>query len=526
MSVLITQQRNENKKLKHIDEVGEGQVNRLSSDVELYIRELNGVGKRLANISDELSIYQREYDTSKVEFVALLNEADNRMSKMRAETKAIEGHIAAIQNRINNTKVRMNEMQDSVDMTRLASKVLKHNIDEGGVYNEKLKAKEQRLERSIEMVQHRRREMLLDISERMNQTSRPSRIQVHKHDNQRAERSVDTPKAMYRRDMLLREIEPFQISSKTLSKQLIGEKTKLNAERHGLINDYVNRMEHLDRSFTKLRSEGSETGQEGMVETLTRNAEQSGELGRRLMELDVEINRYENAIATSKDTIVEGVKLTARTKRQNELVTMRERETNKQIDESMTIMSQQNSKVDVEIQAVRRYMQIEYCDWYDKGASRHVFRPVEKEIASSIGSSEPFLGFFETLFSKLIIYNRYINPEPVFESSREKEKEDDDTLRKTGDHYDNSDEDGLKKKKIKVNGYREGDLMDIKLDLGTDGEEEFYSKQQRGLLDLVKLRSKNRSFFDEESATNRPTTDRLRTKRGETTRDTNNNSML
>lgn len=68
-----------------------------------------------------------------------------------------------------------------------------------------------------------------------------------------------------------------------------------------------------------------------------------------------------------------------------------------------------------------------------------------------------------------------------------------------------------------VNNYTENDIVDIQLDVDEDA---YHNRNNRGLLDLIKLRKKNKSFFDEDSTTNR-LIDKSRTRR-EATQDTNN----
>lgn len=128
----------------------------MEKDIEYYIRGLNTLIKKMANIDDQLADYAREFDKKRTEFIGMEKQSEERIEKMEANTRILNGKVAAvcwsslqIQHRINNCTRDIEETKVQIEASRLASKVLKLNISEAGKASDKNKDKQSRIASSI-----------------------------------------------------------------------------------------------------------------------------------------------------------------------------------------------------------------------------------------------------------------------------------------------------------------------------------------------------------------------------------------
>lgn len=208
-------------------------------------------------------------------------------------------------------------------------------------------------------------------------------------------------------------------------------------------------------------------------------------------------------------------------------------------------MSQNYNKLETDTTSVKKFVQSEYLYWLDKAMSKHVKEPVHaSNVSSQNPNAELFLGYFESLFSYFLIYEKFLKKDNMFiwnpATVETKEDEEGDTLRRTQDmlEYENdggvlltqagtvdragqskdtrskdtalpvksssTDKNpgpGFKKLTSKVNS--QVNIKELE-DLALDVNEEDYNNRHKGLLDLVKVRAKNKSFFDEDSVSAAP----------------------
>lgn len=136
---------------------------------------------------------------------------------------------------------------------------------------------------------------------------------------------------------LIQELEDFQTDSKKLTKQLISLLTKQNKRKHGLNTEYVSNMQNLDKVFTLIRQEGGEILQEQIIETFVRSNDKSADLGRRLMEVEAEICRYQALLDKNKSTILTGVKNTMEQQKQQTKQFKAKQQQEDRITTSMTV---------------------------------------------------------------------------------------------------------------------------------------------------------------------------------------------
>jgi hypothetical protein len=99
----------------------------------------------------------------KKDFEGMEFETIEKMDKMRANVRILNGQIQSVrfysikaQCRINNYLMKIEETKANVDMARLASKVLRHNISEGRRAHEHTLSKTERLHRVIHNIHTKR----------------------------------------------------------------------------------------------------------------------------------------------------------------------------------------------------------------------------------------------------------------------------------------------------------------------------------------------------------------------------------
>ena len=68
----------------------------LEKDIEYYIRALNTLIKKMANLEDELQDFTGEINRKRQEFVAMEKQADLKIEKMKAGEKIVVGKTAAV----------------------------------------------------------------------------------------------------------------------------------------------------------------------------------------------------------------------------------------------------------------------------------------------------------------------------------------------------------------------------------------------------------------------------------------------
>ena len=207
-------------------------------------------------------------------------------------------------------------------------------------------------------------------------------------------------------------------------------------------------------------------------------------------------------------------------------------------------LSQEHATVEEENEAIRRFLEVEYAYWVHKRISKGLYKPIRAEsIGTMPSTSGMYFGFFEEMFKKLLQLDLKLkkNSGIVAFSDLPNEKEDEnDPLRITADaqefELNGKHGDGVPltnrgkgggassaresefnttrphfapkqpepqiqvaqkpKKKAEFKPLTQDQLMDIQLEVSQDD----FNKANLGLLDLNKVRSKNKSFFDEEFA--------------------------
>lgn len=86
---------------------------------------------------------------------------------------------------------------------------------------------------------------------------------------------------------------------------------------------------------------------------------------------------------------------------------------------------------------MNKYTAQEYLKWHDKSVAGRVFKPVEPEHMTLDGSKlKAFLGFFEGIFQKLILYQRHVNLESKADEKSVEKNDDEDFMKKTADYND------------------------------------------------------------------------------------------
>jgi hypothetical protein len=140
---------------------------------------------------------------------------------------------------------------------------------------------------------------------------RPDMAELERSMEEIEESNAEFNRSMrHKKQSLIQQLEGFQTDSKKLTKQLISLLTKQNKKKHNLNTEYVSNLQNLDRVFTVIRKEGGEILQEQIIETFVRSNEKSADLGRRLMEVEAEICRYQALLDKNKSNILDGVKNT------------------------------------------------------------------------------------------------------------------------------------------------------------------------------------------------------------------------
>ena len=98
-------------------------------------------------------------------------------------------------------------------------------------------------------------------------------------------------------------------------------------------------MQAIDALFSKIKFQGDEQGDEGIVQALSKASVMDGELGRRLMELQADTAQIELSIEQSKQAIHQGVRYSMKLKKAEEERTKLYKTERKELDSQMTTMS-------------------------------------------------------------------------------------------------------------------------------------------------------------------------------------------
>lgn len=112
-------------------------------------------------------------------------------------------------------------------------------------------------------------------------------------------------------------------------------------------------------------------------------------------------------------------------------------------------MSQEQAKLGVELDGIRRFLEFEYLNWADKRLSRRVILPVKPEPDLTQDTTpEVFLGFLEGLANNLVAFHRvenagkedFLSPVLLDSINHKSSKEDiNEQFRKTGSFKDMED---------------------------------------------------------------------------------------
>lgn len=163
--------------------------------------------------------------------------------------------------------------------------------------------------------------MLLDASQRINNSTINERsVEWAELDYQLEngfEKSHDSSsitdriaKAKKNKEHFLNSVEPYQKDSRLLMKHLIDKQSRINIEKAKLIDSYIEKMEAVDKGFTEVKKQGNEDVDEQIIETIVRSQANNGELARRLIELESQVDEMKRFVEEKKKEIRQGVKYT------------------------------------------------------------------------------------------------------------------------------------------------------------------------------------------------------------------------
>lgn len=190
---------------------------------------------------------------------------------------------------------------------------------------------------------------------------------------------------------------------------------------------------------------------------------------------------------------------------------------------------QKESSLKEDVEGIYRVLVDNYSQWYDSGVANNIRKPLPKESLPIYGpSSVDICGFMEQIILKLVAYKLYGLEDPEnegteedsFESTSRKENQDMFIIAQEESCPDIENSTVHIKSSItgKLNSsvqstvnpessvkpisvrkkFTEQELAEIQLDRRPD---EVYNKTNNRLLDLRKLRTKNKDYFEEESKT-------------------------
>lgn len=117
-------------------------------------------------------------------------------------------------------------------------------------------------------------------------------------------------KAKKNKEHFLNSVEPYQKDSRLLMKHLIDKQSRINIEKAKLIDSYIEKMEAVDKGFTEVKKQGNEDVDEQIIETIVRSQANNGELARRLIELESQVDEMKRFVEEKKKEIRQGVKYT------------------------------------------------------------------------------------------------------------------------------------------------------------------------------------------------------------------------
>jgi hypothetical protein len=100
-------------------------------------------------------------------------------------------------------------------------------------------------------------------------------------------------------------------------------------------------------------------------------------------------------------------------------------------------LRQSFNKIDVEVDFINKYTTKEYLSWHDKSVAGRLYKPVDPEHVGLSGcKAKTFMGFFEGIFQKLILYERHVNPVSKAGERSIDKNEDEEFMKKTADYND------------------------------------------------------------------------------------------
>jgi hypothetical protein len=163
--------------------------------------------------------------------------------------------------------------------------------------------------------------MLLDVGQRINNSTVNERSVEWAELDYQLENGFDKShdsssitdriaKAKKSKEHFLNTVEPYQKDSRLLMKHLIDRQTRINLEQAKLVDSYVETMEAVDQAFTEVKERGVEDVDKQIIDEVVRGQTNTGDLARRLIELESHIDEVKRAVEAKKKEVRQGVKYT------------------------------------------------------------------------------------------------------------------------------------------------------------------------------------------------------------------------
>ena len=334
-------------------------INQMEKDIEHYITGLNFLIKKMSDIEDQLLNYGEELAKEKKDFSKLKPVAEENLKRLNANYRIAKGQAASILHRLNNCSMSVEQSKRKVDTIRHESMVLKNGIEESNQTHVKKMSETSKLDRLLRGMSYRGKNMLAEVNETLESSLNAKAstsidfyngsIFPREQSSIMADKSgvLETAISMEGRsaygksgiseNSYLKPMEGFRTESKHLMKEMITLLTKKNKDRVKLMENYLETAQKFDEVFTEIKMTGNDITKEQIIDTLVMNIEKKSDMGRRLMDVEVEIKKHEMLLRKGQENIKAGVEYSRQIERESTQKVETKSKKERKTDHAMTM---------------------------------------------------------------------------------------------------------------------------------------------------------------------------------------------
>lgn len=322
-----------------------------------------------------------------------------------------------------------------------------------------------------------------------------------------------------------RVVEQYQMDAHSLMKQNIIKEQKKNKDKFNSLQTYTSRMEAYDQAFKQIKDRDASDDVDNLIRNLKMSGDLFNEKGKQLSEVSEQIAALEVKVDNARKEIVQGLVYSTKLNNQDKQAQQLLSNTAKEYDSTLARLAQYYSALTMNSKSIHRVVCEDLFFWTDSmigqyGANKLLVGlgedPASSQDLIRTKSVQELLGAMESLIHRLITYE-YMSFGPGASGSQKQLAQSKKEV--ADDHQPDTDaEDGNGKvEESELNMFIAPEsthditgpnqkirslISQIKVDDLDSVEiktEHNYQRQNNKLLDLARLRQKNRDFFDEDT---------------------------